>query len=259
MFDDQLSQPNTPANLPVEPDDMFAGVENEAPSEVPTIPNALDAGLLKKKDSTLSVSPEAPAVATPFAGQNLYEMKQPILGKIFLFLLVAIILGGVGFGGWYVFEKYIKTQSVAPVTEVTNPISAPVSFEAPKTAPVVAPVEVIAPVVVTNTAEVTNGMNNDKILFGQTVDSDKDGLDDVREKQLGTDPNNPDTDGDGLSDGDEVLIWKTNPLNPDTDGDGFKDGDEVKHGYSPLGPGKLLNAPVSTSTPSSTTTSTSTK
>ncbi|MHA2092899.1 MAG: hypothetical protein ACW98K_18800 [Candidatus Kariarchaeaceae archaeon] len=42
----------------------------------------------------------------------------------------------------------------------------------------------------------------------------------------GTDPNNPDTDGDGLSDGDEVNIHGTDPLNPDTDGDGLSDGDE---------------------------------
>ena len=36
-------------------------------------------------------------------------------------------------------------------------------------------------------------------------DSDKDKLPDINETQLGTDPNNPDTDGDGLLDGWEVL------------------------------------------------------
>lgn len=72
-----------------------------------------------------------------------------------------------------------------------------------------------------------------------TLDSDHDGLTDVVEKQLGTDPRNPDTDGDGLIDGAEVNIYHTNPLNPDTDGDGYKDGVEVKSGYNPNGPGKL--------------------
>jgi hypothetical protein len=38
---------------------------------------------------------------------------------------------------------------------------------------------------------------------------------------------NLDTDGDGLSDGAEVLKYKTDPLNPDTDGDGHSDGKEV--------------------------------
>ncbi|MBP5358532.1 MAG: InlB B-repeat-containing protein, partial [Treponema sp.] len=36
-----------------------------------------------------------------------------------------------------------------------------------------------------------------------------------------------DTDGDGLSDGEELTTYFTDPSNPDTDGDGFKDGEEV--------------------------------
>jgi outer membrane protein OmpA-like peptidoglycan-associated protein len=63
---------------------------------------------------------------------------------------------------------------------------------------------------------------------GGNVDSDNDGLPDKIEKELGTDPHNPDTDGDGLTDGDEVNVYKTNPLKADSDGDGLKDGDEVK-------------------------------
>jgi outer membrane protein OmpA-like peptidoglycan-associated protein len=43
-----------------------------------------------------------------------------------------------------------------------------------------------------------------------------------------TDPLKADTDGDGLSDGDEVKIYHTDPLKMDTDGDGLSDGDEVK-------------------------------
>jgi len=59
-------------------------------------------------------------------------------------------------------------------------------------------------------------------------DKDGDGLTKREEKELGTDPDNPDTDGDGLKDGEEVRTYFTNPLNPDTDGDGLKDGDEVR-------------------------------
>lgn len=58
-------------------------------------------------------------------------------------------------------------------------------------------------------------------------DHDNDGLTKSEEEELGTDPNNPDTDGDGLMDGEEVNKYFTNPLNPDTDGDGLKDGEEV--------------------------------
>lgn len=70
------------------------------------------------------------------------------------------------------------------------------------------------------------------------LDSDRDGLTDAQEIQLGTDPHNPDTDGDGLNDGDEVNKYHTNPLKADTDGDGYPDGLEVKTGYNPLGAGK---------------------
>ncbi len=37
------------------------------------------------------------------------------------------------------------------------------------------------------------------------VDTDKDGLSDATEAGIGTNPNNPDSDGDGLNDGEEVL------------------------------------------------------
>ncbi|MEJ1222658.1 gliding motility-associated C-terminal domain-containing protein [Sediminicola sp. 1XM1-17] len=53
------------------------------------------------------------------------------------------------------------------------------------------------------------------------VDSDNDGLFDVSENTLGTDPNNPDTDGDGINDGVEVGDNINSPL--DEDGDGIID------------------------------------
>ncbi len=49
----------------------------------------------------------------------------------------------------------------------------------------------------------------------------------VVEPVMGTDPNNPDSDNDGLSDSEEVLIHNTDPNNPDSDGDGLSDGEEV--------------------------------
>lgn len=58
-------------------------------------------------------------------------------------------------------------------------------------------------------------------------DYDLDLLTNNEEKELGTDPNNEDTDGDGLKDGEEVKTYLTNPLNTDSDGDGLSDGDEV--------------------------------
>lgn len=71
------------------------------------------------------------------------------------------------------------------------------------------------------------GVAPDIVAEGGPLDSDGDRLSDAREGELGTDPYNPDTDGDELTDGEEVLDWKTDPLNPDTDWDGLKDGAEV--------------------------------
>jgi hypothetical protein len=81
------------------------------------------------------------------------------------------------------------------------------------------------------------------------IDTDKDGLTDAEEQQLGTNINSTDTDSDGLFDREEVKVYKTNVLTPDTDGDGMSDGDEVKIGRNPNGEGSLLNT-VATSTTS---------
>jgi hypothetical protein len=45
-----------------------------------------------------------------------------------------------------------------------------------------------------------------------------------------------DSDQDGLSDWQEVILG-TNPLNPDTDGDGYLDGIEYRSGFDPKKPG----------------------
>ncbi len=45
-----------------------------------------------------------------------------------------------------------------------------------------------------------------------------------------------DPDHDGLTNAQEAY-WNTDPYNPDTDGDGFKDGEEVASGHDPTIPG----------------------
>ncbi len=94
-------------------------------------------------------------------------------------------------------------------------------------------------------------------------DSDFDGLSDAEEARLGTDPNDPDTDNDGLLDGREAGPGGTgtdprkrdtdnddlpdgletsasgpgtSPVNPDTDGDGILDGVELSHTPTPTDP-----------------------
>lgn len=43
-----------------------------------------------------------------------------------------------------------------------------------------------------------------------------------------------DGDDDGLYDDDETYVYGTDPFNPDTDGDGFGDGEEIYYGTNPL-------------------------
>jgi transglutaminase-like putative cysteine protease len=56
-------------------------------------------------------------------------------------------------------------------------------------------------------------------------DTDRDGLPDAIEEELGTDPKLPDTDADSLGDYAEAIKYGTNPLEADSDGDGTPDGD----------------------------------
>ena len=101
---------------------------------------------------------------------------------------------------------------------------------------------------------------NKGVEKNKTKDSDNDGLNDYDENNLyHTNPLDPDSDGEGLSDGAEVLDnhtdpnkadtdddglddyeelyeFGTNPLNPDSDSDGLKDGEERDFGTDPLDP-----------------------
>lgn len=61
---------------------------------------------------------------------------------------------------------------------------------------------------------------------GRVIDTDGDLLADEVEAILGTDPNNPDTDGDGIDDGTEVRVVGSDPRVADTDGGGVDDGTE---------------------------------
>ena len=101
-----------------------------------------------------------------------------------------------------------------------------------------------------------------KSIEESQTDTDSDGLTDDQEKsgvpansgargtEVKTNPDDPDTDGDGICDGDEVYGFdmtldpdgkgielveiKTNPANQDTDNDGAVDGQERSIGTSPL-------------------------
>lgn len=247
MFDEQPKNEATPPpNLPIEPSDMFAGLEDEE-QKIDKMPNALSSGLLKKKTFE-SGPPRTQTMETPPQPESVAASTQPVIGKVIVILVMAAVVGGLGFAGGYFFAA--RKLSSSPAEKVAA-APAPIFDEIPPVASApapVAPVEEQKAPTEESASSVPLQMENDSILFGEPIDSDGDGLDDVRENEIGTRPDLSDTDNDGLKDGDEVIVWKTNPLNPDSDGDKFPDGTEVKNNYNPLGPGKLFME--STSTPS---------
>ena len=84
------------------------------------------------------------------------------------------------------------------------------------------------------TLDTTDDAPATAVVLVDPVDSDGDGIPDVFEPGLGTDPNDADSDDDGISDGDELggdLTFNvgvdTDPTSADTDGDGVQDGTEA--------------------------------
>lgn len=237
MFEDTpgqgVPQGGAPGNLPIgEAEDIFAGAEPTSPpastgasepSPVSAPPSALSRGALRPK------APLPPEDFSP-APQSGYALKEPRFSRYLmaagLVLLGVAIVGG---SGWFLYTSFVR--EAVP--------TAPIEEQAP-----VPPPEAVPPPA--EESGVPEGVSDDRVLFGEPIDVDGDGLDGSREADLGTDPNNWDTDSDGLSDYDEVAVWKTDPLNPDSDGDGYEDGEEVKNGYNPAGAGKIFEPPTST-------------
>jgi Bacterial TSP3 repeat len=115
--------------------------------------------------------------------------------------------------------KYSVSEISPPNVSVSGNTSAPpVIVPAPGTAP--------APEAVVETVETTEPVAAETAV-ASVEDLDGDNYVDALELDAGLDPGNPDVDGDGLADGDEVNIYFTDPWTWDTDGDGLSDGDEL--------------------------------
>ncbi|PIY93450.1 MAG: hypothetical protein COY69_01535 [Candidatus Magasanikbacteria bacterium CG_4_10_14_0_8_um_filter_32_14] len=173
--------------------------------------------------------------------KSVSQLSEPIGSKkIIIWIVVLVVVLILGSGSAWIYFSYIKNNAN------NNAIVQPVVDNNSNTNNIVN--DVVVPPIIDNIQEntTTNNNLNQEIIVGEPLDTDGDGLDDIREADIGIDPLNWDTDGDGLSDADEIVIWKTDPLNSDTDGDTFGDGAEIKNGYSPTGPGKLFEPPLVT-------------
>ena len=81
---------------------------------------------------------------------------------------------------------------------------------------------------------VTAGMSPIGVCADTTNDSDNDGLTDAEETHLfSTNPNQADSDQDGILDGMEIALG-TNPNDADSDDDTYTDGHEYSTGTNPL-------------------------
>ncbi|MEW5822085.1 MAG: TadG family pilus assembly protein [Cyanobacteriota bacterium] len=80
-------------------------------------------------------------------------------------------------------------------------------------------------------------LHHSRVIDYNATDDDNDGLLNPYEFIIGTDEGNPDTDGDGINDGDEIggtSGFITNARVADTDGDGVNDGAEIAASTNPL-------------------------
>lgn len=167
--------------------------------QMPLPPNKLNTMDIKKKlppEGVFNLDPKRnPETAAksqssnqPYklAASELQGPKPPLVNnsgsKFALAVIVLILIGVVGIGGYYFFKKN-KNESVSQLKNI----------------PVVTPTETP----INTSAETPKADMN--------MHNDNDGLSDAIEKAIGTDP-----------------------INPDTDGDGFNDLQEIKNGYSPL-------------------------
>jgi hypothetical protein len=99
---------------------------------------------------------------------------------------------------------------------------------APEPAPEVesAPVNEPAPVDAPAAETTVDAVEANTAVAGES-DLDADNYPDAVEVEVGLDPTNVDTDGDGVADGDEGNLYGTDPTVADTDGDGVSDGGEL--------------------------------
>ena len=212
-----------------QPKDMFADVDEQEPTVMPTaMPRA--------------GAPEAPAEGYTFEEE---EPKPWYMQKKFIVLLLGVVMLLIV----VIFGVQFAMRLLAPTAQQPSAVPAPTQTTTP---PLIEEQQVPTGTEQTETTQETptpEPATPTEPIGGQQptvpeVDTDSDGLTDAEEQALGTSITVADTDGDGLSDREEFRVFGTDPKNPDTDGDTYLDGVEVQNGYNPRGEGKLFTIPT---------------
>ncbi len=183
----------------------------------------------KEKSENTIVQPKLSVVDTPQPLVNSDSKPGSFkrLLKYFFILILLILLAG---GGYVAYNKFIKNgykpqdllgsrfaKDTPPAeNETTN---------------------------ATTTSQITgdwqtqyfgNSTCKEQATCGDTSDPDRDGLQNLEEFKAGIDPNNADSDTDGLSDGDEAKVFFTSPSNSHSGiNPKYSDTDSLKGGYDP--------------------------
>ena len=165
------------------------------------------------------------------------------IAKILIVLVAVVVIGGGGFALYLSLRGGDNTGQV-PQTNTDNQNQEDEVNEDGSTLRDRIERDVLDPF------EQSNGQDNNPsqqdsgtgvVSAPEDNDADQDGLTNAQENEAGTNPGLFDSDFDNLSDWEEVVVFGTDPLNPDTDGDTYLDGEEVQNGYNPKGEGTLFD------------------
>jgi len=209
-------------------EDIFADTEPAKTSLAASRPIAMP----RPARPTEGVRPQRPSVLPEPLSQLPDDLDEESHGsRKFFWIGVVVLIIILGAGGWFAYSQFYRPDPlINSLPQVNVNSSANLNQQLPD--------------VNLNLNRNLNQATEEEAVEPEPVveedeflDSDKDGLTDAEEETYGTDPGEPDSDGDELFDREEVLVYGTDPLDPDTDGDGYLDGNEVKNGYDPVRPG----------------------
>lgn len=227
-----LNQAGAPVQTPYgnasQPEDMFATTRDIPPS-----------GNINNQYGQAGQSYQQMPPAMNYA--DIYGGRGVNFGKIIMILSGLLLIVLVAVAAYFTYN-YFASQEPAEETE-----SQETSVNAPATNTPSQDNQIdntLNATVVPAIPETTTSTQTQTVVSSEK-DSDGDGLTDVEELGLKTNPNSADTDSDGLTDWAEIKIYKTDPLDPDSDSDGYKDGEEVINGYDPAksGGARLFDVP----------------
>lgn len=153
------------------------------------------------------------------------------LSKYRLPLIIGVAVLILGIGGFFLYKQLSKGDSQTPKPEENLEELTPTLQPSGVTTPNDWQTQYFG-------KEICSDVN----ICGDASDPDRDGSINGEEFTIKTDPNNPDSDSDGLADGDEVHIFGSNPLQQKTAGhEIYTDADDAKGGFDSTTPGQKFS------------------